>query len=84
METITYTLPAHWNCALYYGDMTGIDSDEECEVIDQIVDEMGEGFSYITIDPNTDESPEFVKYHDAHYHGILACDCITYTVTKFP
>ena len=78
MATITYELPSHWACYLFYGDATCFDySDDgkaEQAIIDQIIDDIGLG------DPvAVSDQPSFVVYHDAEDYGVLASDCLIYT-----
>ena len=73
METTTYWLPAHWAPALVNGDFTGLEEDDEEQLMRVIA---GEDLP----DPVTvSDSPEFRKYHDAQPYGVLACDCLEYT-----
>ena len=73
MQTTEYKLPAHWACALFYGDLSGLEEDDE-EAFIRVV--AGENLP----DPlSVSEDPEFLKYHDAQPYGVLACDCLTFT-----
>ena len=73
METTTYWLPAHWAPALVNGDFSGLEEDDEEQLMRVIA---GEDLP----DPVTvSDSPEFRKYHDAQPYGVLACDCLEYT-----
>lgn len=73
MELSTYWLPAHWASALVNGDFTGLEEDDEEQLMRVIA---GEDLP----DPvSVSESPEFRKYHDAQPYGVLACDCLEYT-----
>ena len=72
METIDFTLPAHWASALINGDFSGLDADDDAAVrywLDTEPDIGGDALSC------TDE-PEFRAFHDADG---LACDCLTFT-----
>ena len=76
MDTIDFTLPAHWASALINGDFTGLDDAEEAAVrywLDTEPDIGGDALSC------TDE-PEFLRYYDAQIG--LACDCLTFTFPK--
>jgi len=73
-ETFEYTLPAHWACALCYGDLSGIDCPDEEHAIEMMLERIGTGTIEIS------EEPFFLKYHDAP--GIGACQCLTYTVYR--
>ena len=73
----TYELPAHWACALMYGDLDGL-SDEDLEVLEEW--EADQRFStFICVDIESDDSGDFRRYHDATPYGGLACDVATYT-----
>ena len=72
MKTCTYTLPAHWATALFYGDFTGLEEPDE-EALTRVI--VGENLP----DPiGVSDEPEFRKYHDAQPYGVLACDCLEY------
>ena len=73
METSTYKLPAHWASALINGDYSGLDEQDEEQLMRVIA---GEDLPD-PIDCSTE--PEFMKYHDAQPYGVLACDCLTFT-----
>jgi hypothetical protein len=73
METSTYKLPAHWASALMNGDYSGLEEQDEEQLMRVIA---GEGLPD-PIDCSTE--PEFMKYHDAQPYGVLACDCLTFT-----
>lgn len=73
METSTYKLPAHWASALINGDFSGLEEEDEEQLMRVIA---GEGLP----DPiGCSTEPEFMKYHDAEPYGVLACDCLTFT-----
>ena len=73
METTTYKLPAHWAVALFYGDHSGLEEQDEEQLMRVIA---GEDLP----DPiDCSDEPEFLKYHDAQPYGVLACDCLTFT-----
>ena len=76
MDTIDFTLPAHWASALINGDFSGLDDDDDDDDdaavrywLDTEPDIGGDALSC------TDE-PEFRAYYDADG---LACDCLTFT-----
>ena len=78
METATYKLPAHWAPALINGDYSGLGEHDE-EQLTRVI--AGEDLP----DPiDVSEEPEFLKYHDAHFYGVLACDCLTFTFPDSP
>jgi hypothetical protein len=73
METLTYKLPAHWASALINGDYSGLEEQDEEQLMRVIA---GENLP----DPiDCSDEPEFLKYHDAQPYGVLACDCLTFT-----
>lgn len=73
METSTYKLPAHWASALMNGDYTGLNEQDEEQLMRVIAGED-------LCDPvDCSDEPEFMKYHDAQPYGVLACDCLTFT-----
>lgn len=72
METVEFTLPAHWAPALINGDFTGLSDEEDAAVrywLDTEPDIAGDALSC------TDE-PVFWSYYDADG---LPCDCLTFT-----
>lgn len=73
METITYTLPEHWACALINDDATGL-SDDEHEQLNEWLQDYKPGSCL-----GVSDSPEFRHHHDATDAGVLACDCLTFT-----
>lgn len=73
METTTYKLPAHWAGALINGDFSGLEEQDEEQLMRVIA---GEDLP----DPiDCSDEPEFLKYHDAQPYGVLACNCLTFT-----
>lgn len=69
-----YKLPEHWACALFYGDYSGLDDDDQRALEDWLAEHP-----HIAETPAdmTDEG-EFLRYHDARAYGVLACMCATY------
>ncbi len=76
MKTTTYTLPAHWACALINVDCSGMD-DEEIQALDLWLSDNSPGSCI-----DCSEDPEFCHSHDADGYA-LAGDCLTYTFTAF-
>jgi hypothetical protein len=72
MNLIQYTLPAHWASALINGDFTGLEDDDERQLMAVMTGEDLPGPVSCSGDP------EFMTYHDARPYGVLACDCLTY------
>ena len=78
LATESAVLPTHWASYLLNGDATSFSlnddgGDAEIALIDQVLDDLGFG-SPVSCSNESD----FVKYHDAHYYGVLAGDCLTY------
>ena len=72
-DATTYKLPAQWASALINGDWTGLDEQDEEQLMAVIA---GEDLP----DPlDVSDEPEFLKYHDGQPYGVSACDCLTYT-----
>ena len=76
MQTTTYTLPAHWACALINADCSGMD-DDEIQALDLWLSDNSPGYCL-----DCSEDPEFCHSHDADGYA-LAGDCLTYTFTAF-
>jgi hypothetical protein len=76
MQTTTYTLPAHWACALINADCSGMDDDE--------IAAMNDWLSAYRPGSCVDcsEDPEFCHSHDADGYA-LAGDCLTFTFTNY-
>lgn len=70
IETETYTLPAHWACALIYGDYSGLE-DADQEELDRWLEAEQPGYCI-----DCAEEPYFATSNDA---GTLAGDVIEYT-----
>ena len=78
MQTITFTAPTHWACALMYGDASGLSAEDEAAVQDcigAIVAEHGNCHVCECIEEG---------FHGAHsfdYNtGNVAGDMSTYTI----
>jgi hypothetical protein len=81
MNTIEYILPAHWAPILINADYTGCTPEDGAAFDEFSINEFGErGFDDIQL--ANDDEPEFIKYHDAHNYGVLACDCLRYTFIR--
>lgn len=74
-----YTLPAHWASALFNGDFSGLDEDDEEALMNVIAGEDLPDPLYIKGD-DAEYGPQahFTRYHDAEPYGVLACDCYDY------
>lgn len=73
MDTITYTLPAHWASALINADFTGLD-EADADQLDAL--HSGEQLGHCL---SCSDEPFFCTYHDARSYGVLACDCLEFT-----
>lgn len=72
-EPTILTLPEHWACPLLYGDVSGLDDQEEAALD-----------SFLADHPNlfladVDDAPKFCHRHDATPYGVLACQCYLFT-----
>ncbi|WP_187648721.1 hypothetical protein [Nitrosophilus labii] len=80
MEIIEYTLPANWASALINDDYTGLEDEEEKQLLDfleKTVEERGYGHWSLN-----DNEPLFYKFHDARPYGVLAADCLKFEWVK--
>jgi hypothetical protein len=75
METIEFTLPAHWASALVNGDFSGLSDGDAMTVRYWLDTEPDIGGDCLSVS----DEPEFVRYYDAPG---LACDCLTFTFPK--
>ena len=75
MKTETFTLPAHWACALVNGDFSGLEDREadELEAWQSAASEHNYGFC---VDVSTETF--FCTGHDARAY-VLPCDCLEFT-----
>lgn len=72
LESVSYTLPAHWAGALINDDRTGLEDADE-----QQLDALLEGESLPSPVDCSDE-PFFCVHHDARQYGVLPCDCLEF------
>lgn len=75
MDTITFTLPAHWASALVNGDYTGLSDEDEDAIQNWLDTEPDIVGDCLTVS----DEPFFARVYDAEG---LACDCLTYTFPK--
>ena len=81
METITLSLPAHWLCAILYGDTDGFTNAETTAFDRWLADTIRDvGHGTMPLVGTIDDSPYFARYHDAAEYGVLACDCYDVTL----
>lgn len=78
MQTLQLDLPAHWACALFYSDTSGLD-DAEQRALDLFTESMVAEYGSCWCVGVSDDEGDFRRYHDATPFGILACDVLTYT-----
>ena len=72
LDLESFELPAHWASPLINGDISGL-SIKECRQLDAFEAKMVKKYgSCHAIDCSSE--PHFMKYHDAHMFGVLACD----------
>lgn len=69
-------LPAHWASYLVNGDASGMD-DDDVEQVDYVIAHLFPECSATCV--NVDDDAGFVNFHDARVHGVLPCDCATFT-----
>lgn len=76
-DVITLSLPAHWLCAVLYGDTTSFTPCEERAFIRWLrdtQDDLGHG-KPVSVG-NIDTNEYFARYHDAAEYGVLPCMCV--------
>lgn len=76
-EVITLSLPAHWLCAILYGDVTSFSCGEQANFFRWLRDtqhDLGHGKPITVGTINTNEY--FARYHDAAEYGVLPCMCV--------
>ncbi len=71
-------LPDFWACPLLYGDCSGLTDQEEKE-LDSFIEYWQGDLDMVTANISGNQESEFIKYHDAHDFGVLACGCFNYT-----
>lgn len=74
MDTVTFTLPAHWAPALINGDNSGNSEQDDREIELWIANntDLGEAL-------DCSDYAEFQPFHDATSIGVLPCDCFEFT-----
>jgi len=77
-ETMIYQLPVHWAPALINDDWTGINEEDEEQLMNFLFNELAGENIALTLPDNEAEEPFFMKHHDAHLYGCKACDCYNY------
>jgi hypothetical protein len=80
MQTVEYSLPAHWVHPLEYGPegYEAMDAKEIKEFerfCDVVCAETGQVFA----SSYSDDDGDFRRYHDATQYGVLACNVVTVT-----
>lgn len=74
MKTEILILPAHWACALVYGDFSGLEESEaqDLEAWQSMASAEGYGFCV-----DVSQESFFCTAHDAR--DVLPCDCLEFT-----
>jgi len=73
MQEKMYTLPVHWASAMVNGDTSGFDDREQAQY-DAFCRDMDKQYLVWHCVDVFDESTNFLRFHDAHTYGVLACD----------
>ena len=82
MMTESFDLPEHWACALFYGDESGMNS-EDCAALCAFTQWMLEEYgSCWCVDMG--EPVGFVRLHDARRFGVLACNVAPFVFDVTP
>lgn len=78
MRIEEFELPVHWMVAMVNADDTGL-NDAECRAMNAFIDDNLERFeTFHCLGPKDEDwQPYFMRYHDAHPYGVLACDVTT-------
>ena len=71
-------LPDHRACPLINGDYSGLTDEDEKE-LNNFVEYWKNDLDFSTANISSNQESEFVKYHDAHDFGVLACGCFVYS-----
>ena len=72
-EPTILTLPEHWACPLLYGDVSGLDDQEEAALDAFLADHPNLFLA------DVDDESQFCRRHDATHYGVLACQCHLFT-----
>lgn len=82
IKTITAMLPAHWACALTYGEDDSL-SDEDIAALEAFTKDMVRTYgSCHCVDVS--EDTQFMRWHDAAQYGVLAGDVAEFTFMISP
>ena len=76
-DVITLSLPAHWLCAVLYGDTTSFTPCEErafTRWLHDTIEEIGHGHDLFI--GTIKDQEYFARYHDAAEYGVLPCMCV--------
>lgn len=75
-ESVTLSLPAHWICPILYGDVDGLEEDEQYAFERWYADTVNDiGHGKVPLIGTIKDETYFARYHDAAEYGVLACDC---------
>lgn len=72
-DRLTLSIPAHWLCAVLYGDTVGLE-DAEAAAFSRWLYGMTQEFGAVHIG-KVSEGAYFARYHDAADFGVAACMC---------
>ena len=78
MNVQTFNLPAHWAVVFVNDDRTGMTDQDEAELDSWFDYTFPDGAHCVDVSSEED-GPGFLVDHDARAHGVLACDCLTYS-----
>ena len=76
MRIVTHTLPTFWAAPLFYDDYSGLTPEDQAH-FDAFCKHMSsEHHSWHCVEMSDDT--DFMRYHDAHRFGVLACNVTTF------
>ena len=77
MKIAEYQLPVHWLPSLINGDDDGL-TDEDASAMHRFIDHNLKYHPVFHCLGQKDENDvQFLRYHDVHEYGVLACDVTT-------
>lgn len=74
-----YTAPAAWACLAMYGDESGLEPEDAKAAAAWLESLPG---PVVAVDAEGDDSPGFMRWHDAASVAPYAADCALYTIHK--
>ena len=78
MKTMELMLPEIWASPLINSDTSGL-SDADIGTLDEFIEDMLGLYNRCWCLSVSDDEPEFMTHHDAHIHGVPACNVLSYT-----